>query len=211
MDPMILFLAAAAGAIYVLTPGPAFLAVLGIGVSQGRRASFGFLSGHLVGDLLWTVMALAAIIGARTVSPLVFDLLGVACGAYLLYLGVRALMVRKGDESGGGFVTRSPFRRGLLFGVTNPKGYPVALAMFTALLADRSDSLTWSVAPELLAAAFLGFLAADVILVWLTGLSGLKAVYRRHDVWIIRATGALFVGFAVNALTASLPGLWARR
>ena len=211
MDFMILLLAASAGAVYVLTPGPAFLAVLGIGVSQGRRASFGFLSGHLVGDVLWTVMALTAIIGARSVGPLVFDVLGVACGAYLMYLGVRALMVRKGDESAGGFNTRSPFRRGLLFGVTNPKGYPVAVAMFTALLADRADSLTWAAAPELVLAAFAGFLVVGVVLVWLTGLSGLKAVYRRFDIWIIRATGALFVGFAVNALAASLPGLWNRR
>lgn len=210
MDPVILFLAASAGAVYVLTPGPAFLAVLGIGVSQGRRASLGFLSGHLVGDVLWTVLALTAIIGAREVSPLVFDLLGVACGAYLMWLGVRALMVRKGDETAGGFATRSPFRRGLLFGVTNPKGYPVAVAMFTALLADRAESLTWASAPELIAAAFGGFLAADVILIWLTGLAGLKALYRRWDVWIVRATGALFVGFAVNALAASLPGVWRR-
>lgn len=65
MEASILMAAAMAGAIVVLTPGPAVLALLGIGAAQGRRAGAGFLIGHLVGDTLWAMLALTALIGAR--------------------------------------------------------------------------------------------------------------------------------------------------
>ena len=40
-----------------LIPGPAFLALLGIGATQGRRAGVGFLAGHLAGDVVWAALA----------------------------------------------------------------------------------------------------------------------------------------------------------
>ena len=87
MEASILMAAAIAGAIVVLTPGPAVLALLGIGAAQGRRAGAGFLIGHLVGDTLWAMLALTALIGARVIAPVVFQVLAVVCGAYLFYLG----------------------------------------------------------------------------------------------------------------------------
>ena len=83
MEASILMAAAIAGAIVVLTPGPAVLALLGIGAAQGRRAGAGFLIGHLVGDTLWAMLALTALIGARVIAPVVFKVLAVVCGGYL--------------------------------------------------------------------------------------------------------------------------------
>ena len=40
--------------------------------------------------------------------------------------------------------TLAPLVRGLAFGLSNPKAYPVAIAMFTALLAGHAASLDWS-------------------------------------------------------------------
>lgn len=53
---------------YVLIPGPAFLALLGIGAGQGRKAGALFMGGHLAGDVLWSTLALVAIVGARSVG-----------------------------------------------------------------------------------------------------------------------------------------------
>ena len=78
------------GAAYTLAPGPAFLALLGIGASRGRRAGALFLCGHFVGDVLWASLSLTAIIGARTIGTLLFDVLGLVCGVYLCWLGVRS-------------------------------------------------------------------------------------------------------------------------
>ncbi|MGO8190167.1 LysE family translocator, partial [Rhizobium leguminosarum] len=42
---------------------------------------------HLVGDLIWSSLALIAIVGAKTIVTFVFDLLGLACGFYLAWIG----------------------------------------------------------------------------------------------------------------------------
>jgi threonine/homoserine/homoserine lactone efflux protein len=105
---------------YVLIPGPAFLQLLGIGAGQGRKAGAFFMMGHLVGDIVWSALALVAIVGARTIGTFVFDLLGLLCGFYLAWIGWSAVTAKpKGD--GQALVTvKRPFRRGLIFGVTNP-------------------------------------------------------------------------------------------
>ena len=95
---------------------------------------------------------------------------------------------------------KRPLARGLVFGLSNPKSYPVTLSVFTALVAGALGALTVGNAPLFLAACFAGFLAADAILVWLVGMGIVRKLYRRYELWIVRATGLLFIGFAVNTL-----------
>jgi threonine/homoserine/homoserine lactone efflux protein len=163
--------------------------------------------GNLAGDVLWSSLALVAIIGAREIGALVFDVLGLLCGAYLAWLGLAAIRVRPREDGVPAAIVRRPIARGLAFGLTNPKGYPVAVATFTALLAGRSAELGWSALPPLLLAAIGGFLIADVILVLFAGAGGVRRFYRRHEVWIVRASGVLFIGFACAAWLHAAPGL----
>ena len=87
MTGTMLFGAFLAALLYVLIPGPAFLALLGIGAGQGRKAGALFMGGHLAGDLLWSALALVAIVGAKTIGTTVFDILGLLCGFYLAWIG----------------------------------------------------------------------------------------------------------------------------
>ncbi|MBD9374771.1 LysE family translocator [Rhizobium sp. ARZ01] len=197
---------------YVLIPGPAFLALLGIGAGQGRKAGALFLGGHLAGDLVWSTLALVAIVGAKTVGTFVFDVLGFMCGFYLAWIGWTALRAKPRGSDKPLLVVERPLRRGLIFGLTNPKGYPVALATFTALLASSSNALDFSALPQLLAVSFFGFLIADIILVSIIGASIVRRFYRRHELAIVRMSGLLFMGFAVQAVWHAAPGLvsWRR-
>jgi len=45
---------------------------------------------------------------------------------------------------------------------------------------------------------------ADVILIWLVGTPFLRRLYRSGEIWIIRATGVMFIGFAVTTLWQAL-------
>mgnify|MGYP002402661245 CR=1 FL=1 len=198
------FLAALA---YTLIPGPAFLALLGIGAGQGRQAGALFMGGHLAGDILWSSLALVAIIGAKTIGTTFFDVLGVICGLYLGWIGWSALRARPKGDGGSLVKVEKPLRRGLIFGLTNPKGYPVALATFTALLAGSSDALDFSGLPILLAVSLLGFLTADIVLIGIIGAGIVRRFYRKHERVIVRLSGLLFIGFAVQALWHSAPGL----
>jgi threonine/homoserine/homoserine lactone efflux protein len=196
--PLSLLLSAAiAGAIVVLTPGPAVIALLGIGAGQGRRAGAAFIIGHLAGDLMWSALALVALVGANVLAPWVFQALASFCGLYLFWLGARAVLVRRREAAAVAAHVRRPLRRGLVFGLSNPKSYPVTLSVFTALLAGDLGSL---------ASCFVGFLAADALLIWLVGTAPLRRLYRRHELWLVRLTGVLFIGFAVNTLLHAWQG-----
>ena len=197
----LLITALAGGAIYILVPGPAFVAVLGIGASQGRRAAARFVIGNLAGDMLWNALALVALVGAHRIGPAVFDALGLACGAYLSFLGLRAL--RPPAEAASGLSASRPLLRGLAFGLVNPKGYPVALATFTALLAGSSGSLSFAVLPTLLAAVWCGIVLADGVLVLAVGAGPVRRFYQRHARWVSRVVGVLFIGFGAHVLLSA--------
>ncbi|MBS7538585.1 LysE family translocator [Ancylobacter lacus] len=199
---------ALAGALYVLSPGPAFLALFSLAATHGRPAGARFVSGHLVGDLFWTALAFAAIIGVNQLGPLLFDLLGLFCGLYLLWLGAKALFSRGGTATPVG--SARPLATGVLFGLTNPKAYPVSVAMFTALTARYASGLSWDAAPMLLAAALAGFVAADILLVWMAGLAPVRRFFLRHGGIVTRCVGVMFIAFGAKSLYDAGRGLAAR-
>lgn len=203
MTPGLLLASAVAGGAYTLAPGPAFLALLGIGAGSGRRAGAWFLAGHFAGDVSWAALALVAIIGTKTIGTTIFNVLDVVCGVYLCWLGYGAVMTRRHTDGTVTFVPRRPFRRGLAFGLSNPKAYPVAVAMFTALLADHTAALDWTALSPLLAAACAGFVTADVILITIIGAGPVRRRYRRHALWVTRASGLIFLGFGLQAIVSA--------
>ena len=207
----LLFLAtAAAGFLYVIAPGPAFLAVFTLSAAKGRAMGARFLIGHLVGDLFWGALAFAGIIGVSAVGPTLFDLLGAACGLYLVYLGVRAVMTRKAAAGGAAIGAERPFATGVLFGLTNPKAYPVSVAMYTAVAVPFAGRLTLADAPGLMGAAFVGFLLADAVVIFSAGLPLVRRLFSRHAMAITRAVGVLFIAFGAKSLFDAGRGLAAR-
>ncbi|HSI41477.1 MAG TPA: LysE family translocator [Xanthobacteraceae bacterium] len=187
-----------AGALYVLIPGPAFLALFSLAAAHGRAAGVRFVAGHLIGDVFWGTLAFAAIIGVNQLGPTLFDLLGLVCGFYLVYLGIKAIRTKGGTAAPVG--SHRPLVTGVLFGLTNPKAYPVSLAMFTALTAHYADALSWDAAPQLMAAAFVGFIAADIILVWAAGLAPVRKLFLHHGRVVTRVVGLMFIGFGAKSI-----------
>jgi len=94
-NPQILAATLIAAFLYVVSPGPAFLALFTLAASRGRVAGAKFICGHLVGDVTWGALAVAAIVGANRIGPALFEALGFGCGLYLIYLGARAILTRK--------------------------------------------------------------------------------------------------------------------
>ncbi len=203
VDTDLLFRAALACAVVVLTPGPAVLAVLNLAAVRGRYAGASFVFGHLAGDLLWTILALVALVWVNVLSPIVFMILGLFCGGYLGYLGVKSVL-SKASNSQDIFNVKRPALLGLTFGLSNPKSYPVTLSLFTALLGKRLNDLTLAHLPLFLLVCFVGFLAADFILIWLIGLGVVRTIYKKYALWITRATGLLFLYFALSVLWHTL-------
>ncbi len=198
MDPHILLATALAGYLYVVSPGPAFLALFTLTAAKGRNTGARFLGGHLVGDAVWGALAVAAIVGANRLGPTLFAVLGLGCGLYLTYLGVRAATTRAGAPPRAIGATR-PLLTGMAFGLTNPKAYPVALAMFSAIVAPYVGALSLADAPKLMASAFAGFLAADATLIFAAGLPPVRRFFLAHGLMVTRTVGLLFIAFGARS------------
>jgi threonine/homoserine/homoserine lactone efflux protein len=208
MDLPLAAAAALAGFIYVITPGPAFLALFALGASRGRAFALRFMIGHLAGDMVWGGLAIAAIVGVSALGPALFDLLGIACGVYLVWLGVKA--IRAVDAAGGSVAgAEHPLRTGLVFGLTNPKAYPVSLAMFGALVAPFGDRISLAALPSLGLGALAGFVLADAALLFWIGLPAVRRFFARHGLWVTRLVGVTFVLFGAKSMADGARGLLA--
>jgi threonine/homoserine/homoserine lactone efflux protein len=206
MDLALLAAAALAGFVYVITPGPAFLALFALGASKGRGFAVRFMIGHLAGDVFWGALAIAAIVGVSALGPTLFDLLGLACGVYLVWLGIKA--IRATDASGAAVAgADNPLWTGVLFGLTNPKAYPVSLAMFGAIVAPFGDRITFAALPSLGFGALLGFVLADAVLLFWIGLPAVRRFFARHGIIVTRLVGVTFVLFGAKSIWDAGRGL----
>ena len=208
-DPRILAATLIAAYLYVVTPGPAFLALFTLAASRGRASGASFITGHLVGDVTWGALAVAAIVGANRVGPSLFEGLGFVCGLYLIYLGLRAVMTRK-DAKPRTIGASRPLATGMAFGLTNPKSYPVALAMFSAIVAPTIGALRAIDAPQMFAAAFLGFLLADATLIFAAGLPAVRKFFLTHGVAVTRVVGVIFILFGARSIADAAEGVMRR-
>ena len=209
MDPHILLATALAGYLYVVSPGPAFLALFTLTATKGRPVGARFLFGHLVGDVTWGTLAVAAIVGANRLGSTLFAVLGLACGLYLIYLGARAVATRA-DAPPRTIGAARPLLTGMAFGLTNPKAYPVALAMFSAIVAPYVSSLSLADAPKLMASAFAGFLLADATLIFAAGLAPVRRFFLRHGLIVTRVVGLIFIAFGARSAWDGANALRAR-
>jgi threonine/homoserine/homoserine lactone efflux protein len=209
IEPRILVASAAAGYLYSISPGPAFLALFTLSAAKGRGAGARFICGHLVGDVTWGALAVAAIVGANQLGATLFEALGLGCGLYLVYLGYRAATTRK-DAPPRTVGAGRPLTTGLVFGLTNPKAYPVALAIFSAIVAPYVDRLTMASAPPLLLASFAGFLAADATLIFAAGLAPVRRFFLAHGLIVTRVVGVMFIAFGVKSIFDAGSGAWRR-
>jgi threonine/homoserine/homoserine lactone efflux protein len=188
-----------AGFTYSVIPGPAVLLVFSLAAQHGRAMGAKFLFGHMAGDIVWSSMAFASIVGVSQMGPLLFDILGAGCGLYLIYLGVKAMLAKSIGEAP---VLRGhrPYRAGFLFGLTNPKAYPVATAVFTALIARYTMELTWSSLPLMGLAVWIGIVLGYVATLFWAGLPLVRRFFLTHGVIVTRVIGVTFVLFGGKSL-----------
>ncbi|MFZ6681782.1 LysE family translocator [Undibacterium sp. Tian12W] len=81
-----------------LVPGPAVLLVITRTAQSGRRTGIATGLGIATGDLIHTLAAAIGLSALLATSALAFTVVKLAGAAYLLYLGVRAIMAKPAPE-----------------------------------------------------------------------------------------------------------------
>jgi len=171
--------AAVAFAIIVI-PGPSVLFVVGRTLAHGRRTALASVVGNELGEF---VLAAVAALGVGSViqrSAVLFTVMKLAGAAYLVYLGIRALLQRKrhalADTLMPARTTPRAVADGFLVGVANPK----TAIFFAAVLPQFVNRSAGNVPAQML---LLGFVFVLIALVsdsaWTAVAGGARAWFGR--------------------------------
>jgi threonine/homoserine/homoserine lactone efflux protein len=189
----------------IAVPGPAVIYIVTRSLSQGRSAGLVSMLGVEAGGLLHVAAAVVGLSALLASSAVAFNVVRYAGAAYLVYLGVRALLTQSTEEAAA---ERAPMGRrrifwhGVAVNVLNPK----TALFFLAFLPQFIDPEAGSVA---LQAAVLGFtfvaIAAVSDGVYALLASKLGDRLRRGRV-LARISGGVFIGLgAFAALSGERP------
>ena len=145
---LLLFLTASL--VVIVAPGPDNILVLTRGVTLGRKAALVSATGASVGLVTHSLFAAAGLSALLAQSAVAFSVVKYAGAAYLIFLGVRALLdhnslvLAEGSPPVG---LRSVFTQAVASNVLNPK----IAVFFLAYLPQFADPSAGGMAPQLLA------------------------------------------------------------
>lgn len=191
-----------AGVLLNLTPGPDTVYILGRSIAHGRRAGVASALGICVGSIFHTCAAAFGLSAFLATSAWAFSAVKLAGAAYLIFLGLRALLRCEHDLPVPARSEQNDpvaaFRQGILTNVLNPK---VAL-FFLAFLPQFIDSATLSKMPAFLV---LGLTFVMTGTIWCLVLAWFAAAFSARlrgnatvAALLNRVVGSLFIFLGVR-------------
>ncbi|QPH52987.1 LysE family transporter [Pontivivens ytuae] len=181
----------------VVTPGPNFFVIARLAAANGRLAALGAVAGVAVGTAVWGLAGLFGIRALFALAPGAFVMLKLVGGAYILWLGVKAL---RGALVGGAEPEVAPghgFRLGLMTNLANPKSAAFVAALFAATLPPDLSLAAGLTAVAMIVAISAGWYA-------LVALALSRPVVRRGYLSLRRgvdaAAGTIFAAFGLSMI-----------
>lgn len=208
MEPALLKFAGVA-LLLVLIPGPDFAVVVPNalrGRAMGTATAFGTASGLAI----HAGIAAAGLSAVVLTSDLAFSAVKYLGAAFLLYLGVRALLKSRRSRPHPPALTpersrprtgRAAYRQGLLVNLLNPKAPLIYLSVMPQFLQPTSsDTAQLAAMSAILVGLALAWYVALTLLVRV-----LRPIIEQSRVWIDRVTGVVLIGLSVRVALESRP------
>lgn len=129
---------------FVFIPGPATLLTVARATSSGTRVGIATGAGVAAGDVFHTVMAMVGISAIIATSATLFSIVKYIGAAYLVYLGIRAIIERTPANPTAGALAISAgkaFRQAVLTEVLNPKTALFFLAFLPQFVRPENGSV----------------------------------------------------------------------
>ncbi|WP_149194576.1 LysE family translocator [Luteimonas suaedae] len=202
IDPMTLITYVAIVLGFVFIPGPATLLTVARASSSGTRVGIATGAGIAAGDLVHTVLAIVGISAVIAASAVLFSIVKYLGAAYLVYLGVRAILEKTPlDPTSGALpvTAAKAFRQAVLAEVLNPKTALFFLAFLPQFVRPGNGSVAGQLAVLGVVFVLLGLLST---VVFALGAGSLGNFLRRNPT-VLKWQGK-FVGGVYCALGARL-------
>ncbi|MEO6903408.1 MAG: LysE family translocator [Bacteroidia bacterium] len=197
-----------AGILLNLTPGADTIYILGRSISQGKKAGILSALGISTGSLFHCTIAACGLSIIIAKSAVAFSTIKYLGAAYLIYMGVKALLTKSRNEfeieqlEKNKMSNRKIFVSGILTNILNPK---VAL-FFLAFLPQFIDSnYTTSSLPFIilgLTFIFTGTLWCLALALFSAKLSNRIRRNYKIKIWLDKITGGLFIALGIKLALA---------
>jgi len=187
-------------AVVIVTPGQDTALTIRNTLLGGRGGGIATAGGVVSGQLVWALAASAGLSAVLLASAPLFMAIRIAGAAYLVLLGVQALVaavrgVQRVQADAAPRRRRAPYRQGVLSNLGNPK----MAVFFTSLLPQFGSSFAAMLA--------LGLVFATLTLVWLSAyaVAVAKATNFLQRSWVRRAldavTGLVLIALGLRVAT----------
>lgn len=193
----------------LMIPGPDFLFVSQTAISRSRRQALFGVTGITLGIALWAALALLGLHWLLQRLAWLQQLIAVAGGLYLVWLGI--LMLRSAlraptERSPAKRLPRSDLatlRAGLLTNLANPKAVVYFGSVFSAFLGGSVDGATrWQLWLLVGIESLLWFALVAMVF----GIPLMRRGYLRLARWIDGLAGAVFIAFGLHLVLGSRVG-----
>ncbi|QYA13220.1 LysE family translocator [Rhizobium sp. AB2/73] len=199
IDTLLAFAAVVLG--LFLIPGPAVLLVLARSSAGGHRVGIATGLGIAAGDVVHTAMATIGLSAVLMTSALAFNLVKYAGAAYLIYLGVRALM-EGGEDLQLAKARRvdAPlaFRQAVIAEVLNPKTALFFLAFLPQFVHPERGAVGAQLAVLGLVFVIMSAIYTALVALAAGRLVGWLSKRRGIGRWQNRVVGTIYLGLGVR-------------
>lgn len=177
-----------------MSPGPSFLVVARISISDSRRNGIAAAVGMGVGAATFAILALLGLKTLFTAVPWLYMTIKILGGIYLVYIavamwrGAKEPIAVEGEEAVEHKPWQSVFTTALFTQLSNPKTTVFYSSIFAALLPPTVPLWVEIVLPLLVLAVEIGWYTVVALLL---SSAAPRSAYMRYKVWIDRIAGGV--------------------
>ena len=186
---------------FVFVPGPATLLTVARATTSGTKVGIATGAGITVGDIIHTIMAVIGISAIIATSATLFTIVKILGAAYLVYLGLRAILEKTNIDMGQGRVpitAPQAFRQAILAEVLNPKTALFFLAFLPQFVAPERGFVLMQLTILGVLFALIGFVST---IVYSLAAGGLGNFLRRNPTvlkWQGKVVGSIYCALGVR-------------
>lgn len=202
-----LFAIAGALALGAISPGPSFVMVARTAVAQSRANALAAALGMGIGGLMYATASLLGLQALFAAVPVIYVLIKVAGGIYLMYIGIRIWRSSKyalSISADGGSVTperlKRSFTMALITQLSNPKAAVIYASIFAAFLPRHVPT---SFAVSIAAVCFVVETGWYSTVATVLSSSGPRAAYLSFKSQIDRVAGSVMMLLGIKLVASA--------
>lgn len=187
---------------FVFIPGPATLLTVARATTSGTRVGIATGAGITVGDIVHTLLAIVGVSAIIATSAVLFSIIKYMGAAYLVYLGIKAIIEKSPTSLGGKgqlpITAPQAFRQAVLAELLNPKTALFFLAFLPQFVKPENGAVIIQLSILGVLFALIGFFSTIVFAVSAGSLGNFLRRNPRILKWQGKIVGSIYCTLGIR-------------